>query len=219
MLLINSTAFKARYEADLPKAVAGAHAMMPLRSAIDEATAQVILGQWQTTGGVAAPGGLIERTTTWVTRALGTDPDNGRARVPSMAQFDVHTRPVELLRRARLYVERPGESFEEFCKVSLRDFVRGVGRLGIRAGRAAAATSRPSSPRRCRWRARWPVSTTKRCNEFIPASRPNTATSSPRSPSPASRSTRRCSRCCAPIRASTRRPRTTTRVRCPTRTA
>jgi hypothetical protein len=127
VLLINSKAFKARYEADLPKAVAGANAMMPLRSAIDEATAQLILGEWQTTGGVAAPGGLIERTTTWVTRALGTDPDNGRARVPSMAQFDVHTRPVELLRRARLYVERPGESFEEFCKVSLRDFVRGVG--------------------------------------------------------------------------------------------
>jgi hypothetical protein len=127
VLLINSTAFKGRYEADLPKAVAAANAMIPLQSAIEEATTRVILGEWQTTGGVAAPGGLIERTARWVTRALGTDPETGRARVPSIAQFDIHTRPVELLRRARLYVERPGESFAEFCKVSLRDYVQGAG--------------------------------------------------------------------------------------------
>ena len=127
VLLISSSAFKGRYEIDLPKAVAGANAMVPLRTAIDDATTQVILGQWRTTGGVSAPGGLIERTATWVTRALGTDPETRRPRVPSMAQFDVHTRPEELLERTRLYVGRPGESFEEFCKVSLRDFVQGAG--------------------------------------------------------------------------------------------
>jgi hypothetical protein len=127
VLLISSSAFKGRYEIDLPKAVAGANAMMPLRTAIDDATTRVILGQWRTTGGVSAPGGLIERTATWVTRALGTDPETRRSRVPSLAQFDVHTRPAELLARARLYVGRPGEAFEEFCKVSLRDFVQGAG--------------------------------------------------------------------------------------------
>ena len=80
VLLINSAAFKARYEADLPKAVAGAHALIPLRPAIEEARPG-------DRGAVAdhrrrvRPGGLIERTATWVTRALGTDPENGRARV------------------------------------------------------------------------------------------------------------------------------------------
>ncbi|MUL85848.1 MULTISPECIES: tubulin-like doman-containing protein [unclassified Mycolicibacterium] len=127
VLLISSSAFKQRYETDLPKAVGGSNAMVPLRTAVDDATTRVILGLWQTTGGTAAPGGLIERTATWVTRALGTDPETGRPRVPSMAQFDVHTRPAELLARARLYVSRPGESFEEFCKVSLRDYVQGAG--------------------------------------------------------------------------------------------
>jgi hypothetical protein len=127
VLLINSAAFKLRYEFDLPKAVAGASAMIPFRSSVEEATTRVILGEWRTTGGIAAPGGLIERTATWVTRALGTDPENRRPRVPAMAQFDVHTRTDELLTRARLYVNRPGEAFEEFCKVSLRDFVQGVG--------------------------------------------------------------------------------------------
>ncbi|AHC24152.1 MULTISPECIES: tubulin-like doman-containing protein [Mycobacteriaceae] len=127
VLLISSGAFKVQYEADLPKAVAGANAMVALRSAIDDATAQVIAGRWQTTGGVSAPGGLITRTASWVTRALGLDPENGRPRVPSMAQFDIGTRPAELLARARLYVGRPGEAFEEFTKVSLRDYVQGVG--------------------------------------------------------------------------------------------
>jgi hypothetical protein len=127
VLLISSAAFKAQYEMDLPKAVAGAHAMIPFATAIAEATTQVILGQWQTAGGVSAPGGLIARTATWVTRALGTDPENGRPRVPSMAQFDVHTRPPELLARARMYVGRQGEAFEAFIKVSLRDYVQGVG--------------------------------------------------------------------------------------------
>ncbi|WP_458318518.1 tubulin-like doman-containing protein [Mycolicibacterium brisbanense] len=127
VLLISSAAFKQRYETDLPKAVAGAHAMIPLRTAVDDASTRVILGQWQTTGGVSAPGGLTEVTSTWVTRALGTDPETGRPRVPAMAQFDIHTRPAELLARARLYVGRPGEAFEEFCRVSLRDYVQGVG--------------------------------------------------------------------------------------------
>src|SRR5215208_496351 len=60
---------------------------------------------------------------------------------------------------------------------------------------------------------------TKRCNGFTPGSRPSTATSSPKCPSPASPSPKRCSRCCAPTRASTRPPRTTTTGRCRTRTA
>jgi hypothetical protein len=39
----------------------------------------------------------------------------------------LRARPAELLGRARLYVARPGESFQEFVKVSLRDYVQGVG--------------------------------------------------------------------------------------------
>ena len=45
--------------------------------------------------------------------------------MPSEARFDLHVRPRELLDRARLFVGRPGESFDRFCSVSLRDFVRG----------------------------------------------------------------------------------------------
>ena len=127
VLLINSSEFKARYETDLVKAVVGSQGLMPFATALDEAITRVISGEWETTGGVSAPGTPLERTAAWTTRALGTDPETGRSRVPSMAQFDVHTRPAELLARARLYVNRPGESFHEFCKVSLRDYVHGVG--------------------------------------------------------------------------------------------
>lgn len=127
VLLISSSAFQGQYQADLPKAVAGANSMIPLSTAIEEAASQIIMGQWRTTGGLSAPGGLIDQTATWVSRALGIDPQTQRPRVPSMAQFNIHTRPAELLKRARLYVERPGEAFESFTKVSLRDYVQGVG--------------------------------------------------------------------------------------------
>lgn len=127
VLLINSTAFKARYEFDLPTALATGAATPPLAVAVSQSTARVTAGRWPTTGGQQAPGGLLERTSVWVTRAFGVDPETDAALVPSMAQFDVHTRPAELLGRARQYVARPGESFSEFCKVSLRDYIQGVG--------------------------------------------------------------------------------------------
>jgi hypothetical protein len=127
VFLINSSEFMARYETDLVKAVVGSQGLMPFTTAVEEATTLVISGEWQTTGGVAAPGTPLEHTATWITRALGTDPETGRTRVPAMSQVDMHTRPSELLARARLYVGRPAEAFHEFCKVSLRDFVQGVG--------------------------------------------------------------------------------------------
>lgn len=127
VLLINSTAFKARYELDLPQALATGQAAPPFAVAVTESTARVIVGEWQTTGGIAAPGGLLERTANWVTRAFGTHPETKASLVPSLARYDVHTRPAELLERARLYVGRPGEAFHEFCKLSLRDYVQGVG--------------------------------------------------------------------------------------------
>ncbi|BBZ64621.1 hypothetical protein MINS_00500 [Mycolicibacterium insubricum] len=127
VLLINSTAFKARYELDLPKALVSGPGSPPFYAAVAESTARVISGLWPTTGGVPAPGGLVDLTSTWVSRAFGSDPETGAALVPAMAQYDVHTRPAELLARARTYIARPGEAFDEFCKVSLRDFIQGVG--------------------------------------------------------------------------------------------
>lgn len=127
VLLINSTAFKERYELDLPKALVTGQASPPLTVAVAQSTARVIAGRWPTTGGIVAPDGLLDRTANWVTKAFDVDPETGTSLVPSLAQYDVHTRPAELLERARLYVGRPSESFAEFCKVSLRDFIQGVG--------------------------------------------------------------------------------------------
>lgn len=127
VLLINSTAFKERYELDLPQALVTGETAPPFLAAVTGSTARVIAGEWQTTGGIAAPGGLLERTANWVTRAFGTDPETHASRVPSMAQYDMHIRPGELLERARLYVGRPGEAFHEFYRLSLRDYVQGVG--------------------------------------------------------------------------------------------
>ena len=55
----------------------------------------------------------------------------------------LHTRPAQLLARSRLYVGRWGEAFEEFCKVSLRDFVQVWGA----AESELAARSRGAPPK------------------------------------------------------------------------
>lgn len=217
VLLISSSAFKQRYETDLPKAVGGANAMIPLRTAVDDATTRVILGLWQTTGGAAAPGGLIERTATWVTRALGTDPENGRPRVPSMAQFDVHTRPPNCSPARGCTWDAPANRSRSSARSRCGTTCRARGPRN-RNWPIAAATSTPSSPRRCPWPGRWPASTIRRCSGCTPANRSSTGTSSPRSRSPASPWPKRWPRCCAPTRASTRPPRTTTAGRCRMRT-
>jgi hypothetical protein len=128
VLLTSSTHFKAQYESvDLPRSVSDGTMMPTLRDAIPTASRQVISGLWPTTGGRRPPGGLIEQTAQWRSRAFAIDPHSGEPRQPSLAQFDIHCRPAELLDRTRQFVGRPGESFDLFVRVSLRDFVQGVG--------------------------------------------------------------------------------------------
>ena len=45
--------------------------------------------------------------------------------MPRNARYEVRLRPAELLGRARAFVARPGESFDRFCRVSIRDFASG----------------------------------------------------------------------------------------------
>lgn len=125
VLLTSSREFLPQYVADIQAAVeTQSPGFPPARNAVAR---RVIVGQWETTGGMQPPGGLIEITTGWQSRVFPTHPGNGESIVPSRAKFDVHARPAEVLERARLFVARPEESFERFCSVSLRDYVRGVG--------------------------------------------------------------------------------------------
>ena len=127
VLLTSSMHFQQQYDADLRRSVAGDGAALGLHEARQRAVGQIISGLWATTGGERPPGGLITQPTEWRSKVFTVDPTNGEPIVPSRARFDAHVRPVELLARGRSFVGRPNESFDVFCSLSLRDFVRGVG--------------------------------------------------------------------------------------------
>ncbi|MDH6284108.1 tubulin-like doman-containing protein [Prescottella agglutinans] len=127
VMLTSSSDFKTQYEVDLPRSVGAGAAPPHLATAIPVAARQVISGVWATTGGVLPPRGLLECTSQWQSKVFPVDPDTGERTTPALSAFDVHIRPAELLGRARLFIDRPGESFDDFCKVSLRDYVMGVG--------------------------------------------------------------------------------------------
>lgn len=129
VMLTRSADFKQRYEVDLPSSV-GATPADPrsMHMSVARAASHVITGAWSTVGGKRAPAEVrpvVERTATWVSRAFPRHPDSGDTLIASPSAYDVHTRPAELLSRAREFIARTGESFDRFCSVSLREFVTG----------------------------------------------------------------------------------------------
>lgn len=126
VMLTPSADFMGQYETDLPLAVTDDFGTPAFGDAVKRAVAHVVTGQWSTVDGSTAPGEerpVVERTTAWRSRAFPVDPTTKEALVPSTARYDVHVRPAELLGRARSFVSRRGESFDRFCRVSLRDYI------------------------------------------------------------------------------------------------
>lgn len=130
VMLTRSADFKLRYEFDLPMSV-GAVNPDPryFAEGVSRASAHVITGEWSTIAGLRAPAedrAVVERTSTWLSRAFPRHPDTGDGLITARAAYDVHVRPAELLDRARAFIARPGESFDRFCSVSLREYVIGA---------------------------------------------------------------------------------------------
>lgn len=127
VMLTPSADFMAQYRSDLPLTVtADGFGTPAFADAVKRAVAAVVTGQWSTVDGTSAPGQerpVIERTAAWRSRAFPVDPSTREALIPSAARYDVHVRPAELLDRARRFVSRTGESFDRFCRVSLREYI------------------------------------------------------------------------------------------------
>ena len=66
-------------------------------------------------------------TVEWRPRLFPVHPDTRQPIIPDQAAYDLHARPAEILGRARMFVARRGESFDQFCRLSITDFVKGVG--------------------------------------------------------------------------------------------
>ncbi|MGL5405799.1 MAG: tubulin-like doman-containing protein [Propionibacteriaceae bacterium] len=119
VLLMTSAQYQARYDVDLQSSL-HQPSMADARNAVSYAT---IAGEWQTTGGDIAPGGLIEMSNPWRSHALVRNPNNpAMVDAPSVAKFVVHVRPDEILDRATKFVRRQGESYRVFCDTSLKAY-------------------------------------------------------------------------------------------------
>ncbi|NMO00157.1 hypothetical protein HH308_02885 [Gordonia sp. TBRC 11910] len=133
VMLTRSADFKQRYEFDLPMSVGAANPdPRYFAEGVSRASAHVITGEWSTVAGLRAPAEdrpVVERTSTWLSRAFPRHPETGDGLITARAAYDVHVRPAELLDRARRFIARPGESFDRFCSVSLREYVIGADAL------------------------------------------------------------------------------------------
>jgi hypothetical protein len=102
----------------------GSRQPLTLDDARERIVEQVVAGRWESSGGVKAPGGLLEVLADWRSAAFKQN-EQGEPVAPRRARFDVHVRPPELLERARLFVDRPGESFDRFIRVPIKSFAKG----------------------------------------------------------------------------------------------
>jgi hypothetical protein len=125
ILLTDTATFGEQYDADVRGAGSSGVPRTP-GEALSEVVTQVISGKWTTTGSQQAPRALVERLDEWRTEVFPVNPlDESEQILPRTARYDVRLRPAELLGRARAFVARPGESFDKFCRVSIRDFAIG----------------------------------------------------------------------------------------------
>ena len=124
VLLTSSADFPRQYVSDLERAVPGDRFFADARA---EVVAQVVAGRWRTAGAEQPPGGLLRQTAQWRPRLFTVHPDTHQPLLPSQAVYSVHVRPAEVLARARMFVARRGESFDQFCRLSITDYVRGEG--------------------------------------------------------------------------------------------
>lgn len=83
---------------------------------------QVVTGDWPVTGEEKAPRDLVVTTQAWSPAAL-----TGGLTQPRSATFSVKLNATDILDRARQYVLRRGEAFEQFASQSLRSYLNEEG--------------------------------------------------------------------------------------------
>ncbi|KAB1644320.1 hypothetical protein F8O06_09710 [Pseudoclavibacter sp. CFCC 14310] len=128
ILLTPVETFSQQFAWDLPSAIdpkARAGNALPLQDALQQASQLVISGLWPVASGRQAPGGLIETQAQWRPAVLNRDPISNSPLTPSEGHYRYTVKPSEVLERALAFVGREGESFEQFCSVSLKEYALG----------------------------------------------------------------------------------------------
>ncbi|KAB1660076.1 hypothetical protein F8O01_03880 [Pseudoclavibacter chungangensis] len=126
ILLTPSAGFGTQFENDVRMAVSTGERVSTLEDARVVAARAVTSGYWPVAEGATAPGGLLTVQANWRPAIFNRDPMTGQPLTPSHGRYELHVAPRELVGRALAFVSRPGESFEAFCSLSLRDYALGT---------------------------------------------------------------------------------------------
>ncbi|MDO5752289.1 tubulin-like doman-containing protein [Arthrobacter sp.] len=126
ILITESKTFATQYENDVTEVGSAGTNHQGFNEGRWLIVGQTIRGLWSVAGGDIAPGGLLEQTRNWQPAEFNRDPFTGKPLTPSRAAFTVHVTPQDLVGRARRFVARKNEAFDNFCSLSLREYVRGT---------------------------------------------------------------------------------------------
>ena len=102
--------------------------------AVSAAAREIIMGDWDTQGGIKAPNDTLCPATGpesgpgnragWVSKHLTRPPyGRGEKRDSRAASFNPRLRPADLIERTRLWIARPAKPFSDFIGVDLRSYL------------------------------------------------------------------------------------------------
>jgi hypothetical protein len=99
-----------------------------VEDALRSIVSDVLVGRWRTTGGFEHDQGCVEVLSSWRGRDLPFDVTDDGAIHPvrqaaASARFTVTLSSTEALRRAEVYLSRPGEPFHCYVAATLRDYL------------------------------------------------------------------------------------------------
>jgi len=125
VLITPAREFADRFRADVATTleIEASQGADPYEPAQANVVQRIVAGDWPKGGGDEPPGGVITYTTPWRSAAFAEDPFTKEPVGRSVARFAVESTPATVLGRARAFVSRPDQSFENFSRTSLRSYL------------------------------------------------------------------------------------------------
>jgi hypothetical protein len=124
VLLTTSREFPAQFESDVIASVPAANSIYS--TARDSIVSEVLIGRWQTTGGVRGDFPVLTARVAWRASALPKDPISETPTPRSVPVYDLAVRPREVLERAREHLRRPDQPFESFSSQTIEEYLYDV---------------------------------------------------------------------------------------------
>ncbi|MCQ9386252.1 tubulin-like doman-containing protein [Brevibacterium moorei] len=127
VLLTPAAEFDGLYTEHLPRSIPDVPQgqVVALENAKTLTAGYVISGRWKTAEGAKAPGGLLGVSSDWQPAVLPLNPHTGERLTPKVPAYELHIGPAELRQRALKFINRPNEVFDDYCSLSLENYVLG----------------------------------------------------------------------------------------------